>query len=345
MKKIAFETNGRENPSLQVKNSERVQLIWRNIFLMIYLHLSAVYGAFLLVTGEMMWKTVAWSVLFYNLTAFGITAGAHRYWCHQTFKAKTPLRFLLAFMQTVACQTSIYEWCRDHRLHHKLTETDADPHNARRGFFFAHMGWLMCRKHTEVKEKGRLIDISDLEADTIVKFQKKYYYPLVLTISFAIPTLLPCKIWGETLTTAWFANQLRYVYLLHLAWLVNSAAHLWGPRPYDKRINPAENKAVAFLTYGEGWHNYHHVFPWDYKTSEFGYYHYNFTTAFIDFFAWLGWAYDLKTVSENVVAQRAERTGDGSYWQNTNAPKHQNSIPERGVFVENIAGTDILFSQ
>lgn len=74
-----------------------------------------------------------------------------------------------------------------------------------------------------------------------------------------------------------------------------------------------ENFAVSFAALGEGWHNYHHVFPWDYKTGELGSYSKNPTTAFIDFFAWLGWAYDLKSVSANLVRQRVNRSGDGSH--------------------------------
>jgi stearoyl-CoA desaturase (delta-9 desaturase) len=79
-------------------------------------------------------------------------------------------------------------------------------------------------------------------------------------------------------------------------------------------INPAENRFVAFFAAGEGWHNYHHVFPWDYKTAELGGYGMNLTTAIIDFFAWLGWAYDLKTVPKKVVHDRVLRTGDGSHF-------------------------------
>jgi len=89
---------------------------------------------------------------------------------------------------------------------------------------------------------------------------------------------------------------------------------MWGDRPYDQNINPSENKHVAFWAFGEGWHNYHHTFPWDYKTAEvFGNYKFNFTSAFIDFFAWIGWAYDLKTVSEKVIEDRIKRTGDGTH--------------------------------
>lgn len=63
------------------------------------------------------------------------------------------------------------------------------------------------------------------------------------------------------------------------------------------------------MALGEGWHNYHHVFPWDYKAAELGNYKLNMTTAFIDFFAKIGWAYDLKTVSADTVRKRVERTG------------------------------------
>lgn len=105
--------------------------------------------------------------------AFGITAGAHRLWSHRSYKAKWPLRLILMLSQTLAFQNSIYEWVRDHRVHHKFTDTDADPHNARRGFFFSHIGWLMVKKHPDVKARGKAVDMSDLETDGIVMFQKK----------------------------------------------------------------------------------------------------------------------------------------------------------------------------
>lgn len=80
-----------------------------------------------------------------------------------------------------------------------------------------------------------------------------------------------------------------------------------------RHINPSENPSVAMFAFGEGWHNYHHVFPWDYKTAELGNYRANFTTLFIDIMAKIGWAYDLKTVSDEIIKKRIERTGDGSH--------------------------------
>lgn len=107
------------------------------------------------------------------MAAMGITAGAHRLWAHKAYKAKWPMRLLLGIFQTIAFQNHIYEWVRDHRVHHKFTDTDADPHNSKRGFFFSHMGWLMVRKHKDVLIKGKTVDMSDLEKDWVVVWQRK----------------------------------------------------------------------------------------------------------------------------------------------------------------------------
>lgn len=103
----------------------------------------------------------------------------------------------------------------------------------------------------------------------------------------------------------------RYCVSLHVTWLVNSAAHLWGNQPYDRTIGARENKYVSFASLGEGFHNYHHSFPWDYSVSEYGY-HLNFSTLFIDVMAKVGQAYDLKKASNELVAARKLRTGDES---------------------------------
>lgn len=94
-----------------------------------------------------------------------------------------------------------------------------------------------------------------------------------------------------------------------MTWLVNSAAHLWGNRPYDININPAENVSVMFGAIGEGYHNYHHTFPWDYRASEFDDHMRNITSKFIEFFAAIGWAYDLKVVAPDLIIKRMLRTG------------------------------------
>ena len=246
----------------------------------------------------------------YWMGGLGVTAGAHRLWAHRTYKAKFILRLLLMAFNCMACQNDIYEWSRDHRVHHKYAETDADPHNAMRGFFFSHVGWLLCKKHPEVFKKGPTIDCSDLLRDPIVRFQRKHYVILCIIFCFLIPTLFPMIAFGETFWNAFFVGaMLRYVFLLNMTWLVNSAAHMWGNRPYDHSISAAENMLVIVGSFGEGYHNYHHTFPWDYATSEIGY-TINGSKFFIDVCSWLGFAYDLKRAAPDVVMSRRLRTGD-----------------------------------
>ncbi|XP_055903425.1 acyl-CoA Delta-9 desaturase-like, partial [Eupeodes corollae] len=291
----------------------KLELVWRNIILFSFLHLGAVYGAWLLVTSaKWLTSTLVFSLFF--ITGFGVTGGAHRLWAHRTYKAKWPLKLILVIVNSMAFQDSIFCWARDHRVHHKYSETDADPHNATRGFFFSHVGWLLCKKHPDVLAKGKLIDLSDLKADPFVAFQHRYYNPLMLSLCFVVPTLIPMYFWNETLLNSFFIWAIfRWCYTLNATWCVNSAAHAFGYRSYDKSIRPSENLTLSIVTFGEGWHNYHHVFPWDYKASEWGASVLNTTTLVINLFAKIGWAYDLKTVSRDVIERRVKRTGDGSH--------------------------------
>lgn len=117
-------------------------------------------------------------------------------------------------------------------------------------------------------------------------------------------------LWNESFYNSFIAHcVIRYVFSLNFTWLVNSAAHIWGSHPFDKRINPAENAIVSFCAMGEGWHNYHHVFPWDYKAAELGAYGLNLTTFWIDLFAKIGWAYDLKEPSKELVRKTIGKYG------------------------------------
>jgi len=300
------------------------QIVWRNVIGFILLHSIAITGFYIVLCGQVQFKTMLFMLFLGACSALGITVGAHRLWAHRCYNARLPMRVLLAVFQTLAFQNHIYEWVRDHRVHHKFTDTDADPHNSSRGFFFSHMGWLMVRKHPDVSAKGCAVDMKDLEADPVVMWQKKYYLWLVPVVTFLIPSYIPYWLWQERF---WYSfvvvGVTRYMISLHFTWLVNSAAHIWGTKPYDKNITPTENPTVALLAFGEGWHNYHHAFPWDYKAAELGNYRLNFSTAFIDGCARLGLAYNLKTANASLVEKRSRRTGDGTKHQNHQYDDHQ----------------------
>ncbi|KAJ8985371.1 hypothetical protein NQ317_008405 [Molorchus minor] len=291
------------------------KIVWKNAIGFLILHLAALYGQYLCFYCHK--ATVLWATVVAFIGAEGITIGAHRLYSHKTFKAKFPLRLALVILQTMAGQNCLYIWVRDHRQHHKFSDTDADPHNAHRGFFFSHIGWLMSRKHPAVIEKGkdyRYVGFGGRSAGDVPEEVSWYYKPLYTFFAILLPISIPIYFWNETLTNAFFVAYIwRYIIALNATWCVNSYAHLWGTKPYDQFILPVESHFVAFISVGEGWHNYHHAFPWDYRAAELGS-KYCFTTFMIDFFAYLGQAYDLKSAPYNLIKNKALRTGDGSHF-------------------------------
>ncbi|KAH8250046.1 hypothetical protein KR026_004359 [Drosophila bipectinata] len=304
-----------------------MEIVWLNVGLFVILHSMALYGLYLIFAESAYLELLPVYVTMF-IGGLGITAGVHRLWSHKAYKAKLPLRIFLMLCQSLAFQNSIWEWTRDHRVHHKFTDTHADPHNSRRGFFFAHMGWLMCKKHPDVTTKGKQISMEDIEQDPVVMFQKKYYFVVMPICCFVLPMIFPYYVMGSSLRVCFFTcSMLRFCLSLHFTWLVNSAAHFYGMKPYDVNVSAMNNKLVSTLTIGEGWHNYHHVFPWDYKAAELGTYSFNWSTAFIDLMAKIGQAYDLKFVSQEMVYKRVLRTGDGSHVAALLDANNNNAMP------------------
>jgi stearoyl-CoA desaturase (delta-9 desaturase) len=295
--------------SKQKQFRHRDNIVWRNVAAFAVLHTFSAFGLYHMLAVAH-WRTVFWSVFLWVVGGVGITAGPHRLWAHKSYKARAPLRAILVTMNLVSFQNSIIEWVRDHFAHHKWSDTDADPHNINRGFFFAHMGWLLSKKHPMVREMGKKLDMSDLYADPLLFYQHKFYLPLTIIMCFLVPTAVPMLYWGESAWVSFcLAAAFRYCFTLHATWFINSAAHTFGYRPYDISIAPTESLITTLTAFGEGGHNYHHTFPQDYRTSEMpGVF--NFTKSFIDFFAKLGWAYELRTVGPESIARQIDRQFD-----------------------------------
>lgn len=274
---------------------------WINLISITIFHILSIYSFFEVILFSKL-LSILWIFIVGNIAGFGVTGGVHRLWCHRSYKAKTSFRVLLALCYSVAGQNTIYDWVRDHRVHHKYSDTDADPHNARRGFWFSHVGWLTMKKHRDVIEKGKCIDMSDVVIDPVVKFHTKYFLLLKILLCFVLPTLVPIYLWRETVRLSILSQVfVRYAISLNFTWAVNSAAHLWGTKPFDKNILPSENKFVSSIALGEGWHNYHHVFPYDYKAAEMGNYSLNWTTMVLDFAKRFNLVYDCKQPSREFV--------------------------------------------
>ncbi|XP_028160376.1 acyl-CoA Delta(11) desaturase-like [Ostrinia furnacalis] len=305
------DTDLKKNVTPSELSLNKLQIVYYLVIFYIYIHVAAFYGLYLGCTSAK-WSTMGFGVLMHILGTIGITAGAHRLWSHRSYKAKLPLQIMLMVFNSITSQKTVINWSRDHRVHHKCSDTEGDPHNASRGFFYSHMGWLMTKKSEEVIKQGKVIDVSDLYSNPVIRLQNDYPAPIIGTLCFVLPTVIPMYFWGETFNNAWHLNMLRFVVTLHIICCVNSVAHFWGYKPYDKKLRPCQNPILSSVVLGEGFHNYHHVFPWDYRASELGNKYLNLSTMFIDFFAWVGWAYDLKATSEEIIKNRKERTDDGS---------------------------------
>ncbi|XP_049960474.1 acyl-CoA Delta-9 desaturase-like [Schistocerca serialis cubense] len=303
---------GHQQQQQQLQHTPRLRIVWFNALGFLALHITAAYGLWIGVAyGRVL--SWLWAILVGVVSGLGVTIGAHRLYTHRSFRATWGLRLALVTLHTIAGQNCLYIWVRDHRQHHKYSDTDADPHNATRGFFFSHIGWLMVRKHPDVIRLGKTIDLTDLEQDAFVMFQKKYYKTLYAIFSIMLPVAVPIYAWNEQ---PWISLMLCYftraILTLNITWLVNSWAHLYGTRPYNNRIEPVESDFVSFLSFGEGWHNYHHSFPYDYRAAELGQ-RYDLSTRIIEWLARRGWVTDLKAASASSVVSLALAHGDGSH--------------------------------
>jgi len=272
-----------------VATSSQPRAHWFNICYLGLVHAGAAFGISLLATkpAAELRPTLLIFLGTYVLGGLGITAGAHRLWAHRSYEATVPMRVLLMIMNSIANQGSILRWARDHRLHHKHVDTPNDPHDATRGFWYSHIGWLLWQKGEEIRAAGRKVHMDDLYADPVVMLQHHHYLLVSSALCYGLPTALG-YVYGCAWTAYWVAGVLRYCCLLHATWMVNSAAHLWGYRPYLPDILPAENWLVSFFAVGEGWHNFHHAYPYDYSASEYGFWKINLTTGFLDACAAVG---------------------------------------------------------
>jgi len=275
------------------------RLKWGMLIYLGLVHVLGMVGIALALGGHATKVQLLWCFCTYMMAGLGITAGAHRLWAHKSYKASPLMKGILLVFNSISNQGTIFHWARDHRVHHKFSECNADPHNANRGFFFSHMGWLVVSKDPEVTLAGKMIDLSDLKADPFVSFQQRYNPVWNLSFCFIIPALVP-TLWGDGdfMINFWLATA-RYVTMLHATWAVNSFAHFFGGHPYEKQERgPAENPLVSIVAIGEGWHNWHHKYPFDYAASELGISEqFNPTKLFIDGAAKLGLVTDRRRMT------------------------------------------------
>ncbi|KAG9307020.1 hypothetical protein G9A89_003071 [Geosiphon pyriformis] len=269
---------------------------WLHAILLSSTPLIALYGIF---STPIQTKTLIWSIVFYYMSGLGITAGYHRLWAHRSYTASKPLKLILIAWASAAVEGSARWWCRDHRSHHRYTDTDRDPYNAHRGLLYSHLGWMYMKQNPE--RLGRS-DISDLNADPLIRFQHKYYPYFAVFFGMIFPWMVAGLGWGDWRGGFFFAAIARLVFVHHATFCVNSLAHYLGDTTYDDKHTPRDHFITALLSLGEGYHNFHHEFPQDYRNA-IKFYQYDPTKWLIRFFSFFGLASQLKRFPDNEVTK------------------------------------------
>ncbi|CAI7641479.1 unnamed protein product [Penicillium bialowiezense] len=235
---------------------------------------------------------------FYSLTkGFSITAGYHRLWSHKSYKASTSLQIFLMLFGAGAGQGSIKLWCREHRAHHRYVDTDQDPYSVQKGLFYSHVGWIIFKDDPD--KIGR-VNVEDLKRDPIVAFQADYYWQLFLLMAYMGPTFIAGLGWGDWLGGYIYGGLLGTALVQQSTFCINSLAHWMGDQPYGTFKSARNCFIVAILTLGEGYHNFHHEFPSDWRN---GVRWYEFDPTKWNIWLWtqLGLVTDLRFFSMNEI--------------------------------------------
>ena len=208
--------------------------------------------------------TMVWALMYYVFSGLGITAGYHRLFAHRAYEASPSIVALMIFMGTAALQGTVKWWCGGHRIHHRYTDTDLDPYSAKSGFFFAHIGWMLVYPKPENKVKA---DLKDLNDNAMIRWQHRNYLWFGPFVAFVVPTLVAGLGWGDWMGGLIYAGIIRLFAVHQATFCVNSVAHFLGEHTFDDNRTPRDHIVTAFLTFGEGYHNFHHEFPNDYRNG------------------------------------------------------------------------------
>jgi stearoyl-CoA desaturase (delta-9 desaturase) len=237
------------------------------------------------------------TVILLFLSEIGIGAAYHRFYSHRGFSLAKPVEAVLLFLATLAIQGSALRWSFEHRLHHTFVDTDDDPYSIKKGFWYAHVLWLF--------EPARPIEdrrVPDLLGNKLVMFQHKHFGWLSIGSNFVVCGLIGWAV-GDFLGAFVLAWWTRLLVSHHLTWFINSLAHCWGEQTYSKEHTARDNFILAFLTVGEGYHNYHHTFASDYRNGV-RWFHFDPTKWTIWTLSKLGLASNLKRFNRITIRKR-----------------------------------------
>ena len=269
-------------------------------------------------------------LVFAILTNLSITMGYHRLYAHKSYEAHPILEAFLLFISAGAFQGSCLKWSSDHRIHHRFEDTDKDPYSINKGFWYAHMGWMMKNESVSLP-----IHAPDLEKNKLVKHQHDYYIFWAIGVGYLLPLLVGYAL-GNAFLGLVIAGGLRIFLTQQSTFFVNSLSHTFGKTPYSVEKTAKDSLIDSILTHGEGYHNFHHKFQFDYRNG-IRWYHWDPTKWSIQLAALTGLAKKLKTVqfSEILKARlqvEKEKFSNSKFYEERIVPLHEKVIQSQVRF-------------
>jgi len=250
-----------ERPDTTAAHAPASGLCWTTIAGLSLIHLAGIAGLVWIVVNPSL-PTLVLTAVLYVACGLGITAGYHRLFAHRTYSPVAPVRWVLLAFGAATFQNSALSWSADHRAHHADTDGAGDPHAVTRGAWFAHLGWLFRRREASAD----VTRLTDLGAVTSIRLQHRFYVVIAVGVGLVLPTVIAAQ-WGDPWGGLLVGGFLRTAVMLQATFCVNSLAHLIGKRRYDARSSARDSVVTALITFGEGYHSFHHRFPFDYRNG------------------------------------------------------------------------------
>jgi stearoyl-CoA desaturase (delta-9 desaturase) len=249
---VTSETTAAPKPRLAILNT---------LFLLGTLAIALVGTPWYLLTYGLGWPEAITFLVLWLAVGTSVTAGYHRLFAHKSYQAAWPVRLFFLVSGAAALENSVLKWAADHRVHHSHVDEDKDPYNATKGFWWSHIGWIFF-KH----EPPSSTVVRDLAEDKLVVWQNRWYGLIGIGVAVGIPLAVGLAT-GEVIGCLLIGCVLRIVASHHTTFFINSLCHMIGRQPYSREHSARDSPIMAVLAFGEGYHNYHHSFPFDYRNG------------------------------------------------------------------------------
>lgn len=293
--------NNKTNIAANVSNIPVRAVRWRNIIFFVITTLVAVIGMpYYIGRFGISPSEIALTVFYTIATGSAITVGYHRLFSHVAFKAHPLVRFFVLFFGAAAYEQSALKWSSQHRRHHRYVDTEQDPYNIKQGFFHAHIGWLLFWRQLD-----DFSNVTDLQKSRLLMHQHRYYFAWAIFSGMVVPLAIGAMT-GHLLGAFIVSICFRLTFVYHATFFINSVCHSFGRATYDLESSARDHWFVALLTGGEGYHNFHHKFPGDYRNG-IRWYHWDPSKWTIYLLSRVGLAWELNEISKpRILAAQLE---------------------------------------